>query len=156
MLKIESNWAKLVLSIDPLDKIPALLTSTSKDPNFLIVLSTILSTSPSFVTSATMVKGSTPSETVLHFSAIWKETDEYVHGLFDTAVIKICERTFSRFSLFLPTRTTVAFSDANRTAVAAPIPELAPVITDTFPFKDMLTGKFPRLSRGKIRKKHPG
>ena len=40
---------------------------------------------------------------------------------------------FSRFATFLPVRARVAPSLEKRTAVAAPIPELAPVIRATFP-----------------------
>ncbi|KAF9810798.1 hypothetical protein SFRURICE_014396, partial [Spodoptera frugiperda] len=98
-----------VTSIDPSPIIPALLTRTSSCPKWFIVSFNSSSTSFSLTMSATTDTGlSLLGDTSSHFCAV-----------------------FSRFSLFLPVKTSFASSLENSTAVSAPMPELAPVISTT-------------------------
>uniref|UniRef100_A0A2H1WMT5 SFRICE_032791 n=1 Tax=Spodoptera frugiperda TaxID=7108 RepID=A0A2H1WMT5_SPOFR len=89
--------------------IPALFIKTSICPKYLMVSSITLLASSSLDTSAAIIKG------FPHFF----------------------ETLFS-FSWFLPTNTTLAPSSANLMAVAAPMPELAPVTITTLSWKLMV------------------
>ncbi|VVD00630.1 unnamed protein product, partial [Leptidea sinapis] len=52
-------------------------------------------------------------------------------------LVSHCFATFRKFSSFLPTITTLAHSLANAIAIAAPMPELAPVTITTFESNDI-------------------
>ncbi len=109
-----SNCSRLVVSIVPDSKIPALLMSTSKRLYFLIVSDIKFSLSLSFVTSA----GTTNALFVPHFSA-----------------------TELRLSMLRPLSIRRAPCAANFFAVSAPIPELAPVVVDVS--ENFLVKKYP-------------
>jgi len=102
-----------VVSIVSNAQIPALLTRMSSRPNFLTVASTRLETSASRVSSATTVRGRpsvSAGPTRTHSSP-----------------------TRCKFTSLRPVSDNLAPSRASSIAVAAPIPEPAPVINASFP-----------------------
>uniref|UniRef100_A0A182NWE5 Uncharacterized protein n=1 Tax=Anopheles dirus TaxID=7168 RepID=A0A182NWE5_9DIPT len=115
VLSISSNCSTSASSIVPEHPFPALFTSTFNRPYFAIITFTSRSKSAWCVTSATTVSGSTlPSA---------------AHSL----------RTSASLASLRAASTQVAPRFVRYLAVAAPIPELAPVMSTTLPVKSILT-----------------